>query len=143
MDGSETDGGGQQPVETSKRVRRQWTGRQKRQIVREAQRPGAVIQELAQHHGVHVSVLNRWRTEQRATASGAKKAVNKVRLLPVRVRRVRPPSRTLGRPVASSIAAVTKLEAIEVEFPSGRRVCVRGAVDAGTLRTVLQELSQS
>ena len=143
MDGSEADGGGRGPVETSKRVRRQWTGRQKRQIVREAQRPGAVIQEVAQQHGVHVSVLSRWRTEQRARTSGAKKSVNAVRLLPVRVCRVRPPSRRSSRPVASSIAAATQHEAIEVEFPSGRRVCVRGVVDPGTLRTVLQELSQS
>lgn len=140
MDGSDTGGGGQQSVDASKRIRRQWTARQKRQIVREAQRAGAVIQEVAQHHGVHVSVLNRWRTEQRVAASGAKKPVNKVRLLSVRVRRTRP-SRTPGRPVEATIAATTKLDAIEVEFPSGRRVCVRGVVNAGTLRTVLQELS--
>ena len=137
MDGIEADGVGRQPVETSKRIRRRWTARQKRRMVREAQRPGAVIQEVAQHHGVHVSVLNRWRTEERVATSGAKKAVHKVRLLLVRVRRSRP-SRTPSRP-----AAATKLDAIEVEFPSGRRVCVRGVVDAGTLRTVLQELSQA
>ena len=142
MDGSEADGGTRQPVDMGKRIRRQWTARQKRQMVREAQRPGAVIQEVAQRHRVHVSVLTRWRREHRAAASGAEKAVSTVRLLPVRVRRARP-LRTPGRPVKATIAASTKLDGIEVEFPSSRRVCIRGVVDAGTLRTVLQELSQS
>ena len=141
MDGIEADGGGRQPVETGKRIRRQWTARQKRQIVREAQRPGAVIQEVAQHHGVHVSVLNRWRTEERVAASGAKKAVNAVRLLPVRVRRARP-SRAPRQPVAAKIATSTQRDAIEIDFSGGRRLYVRGMVDAAILRTVLQELSQ-
>ena len=141
MDGIEADGGGRQPVETGKRIRRQWTARQKRQIVREAQRPGAVIQEVAQHHGVHVSVLNRWRTEERVAASGAKKAVNAVRLLPVRVRRARP-SRAPRQRVAAKIATSTQRDAIEIDFSGGRRLYVRGMVDAAILRTVLQELSQ-
>ena len=139
MDGIEA--GGRQPVETGKRIRRHWTTTQKRQMVREAQRPGAVIQELAQHHGVHVSVLNRWRTEERAAASGAKKAANTVRLLPVRVRRARP-SRAPRQPVAATIATSTQRDVIEVEFSGGRRLYVRGMVDAAILRTVLQELSQ-
>jgi transposase len=115
MDESETDGDGRQSIEAGKRIRRQWTARQKHRIVREAQRPGAVIQEVAQHHGVHVSVLNRWRTEQRVAASGAKKASNTVRLLPVRVRRARPP-RAPRQPVPATIATSTQRDAIEVEF---------------------------
>ena len=142
MDGIEADGDRRQPVETSRRIRRQWTARQKRQMVREAQRPGAVKQEVAGRHGIHVSVLNRWRTEHRVGASGTKKAANTVRLLPVRVRRPRP-SRRPSRPIEATIAGATKLGTIEVELSSGRRVCVRGVVDAGALRTVLQELSQS
>ena len=136
MDGMEA--GGRQPVETGKRTRRQWTTTQKRQMVREVQRPGAVIQEVARHHGVHVSVLNRWRMEERAAASGAKKAA---RLLPVRVRRARP-SRAPRQPVAATIATSTQRDVIEVEFSGGRRLYVRGMVDGAILRTVLQELSQ-
>jgi transposase-like protein len=118
------DDAGRQPVERGKRIRRQWTARQKRQMVREAQTTGSVIQAVAQHHGVHVSVLNRWSTEQRVAASGAKKAVNTVRLLPVRVCRARP-SRTPSRPLLATIAP----DAIEVESSSGRCVYVRGVVD--------------
>ena len=141
MDGIEADSDGRQPVESGKRIRRQWTARQKRQMVREAHRPGAVIQAVAQRHGVHVSVLNRWRTEERVAASGAKNAVNAVRLLPVRVRSAWP-SRTARRPIEATIAVATKLDTIEVELSSGGRVYVRGVVNPGMLRAVLQELSQ-
>jgi transposase len=139
MDGVEANGEGRQPVGPGKRIRRQWTAGDKRRIVREAQRPGAVRQEVAQRHGVHVSVLNRWRAEQRVKASGAKKAVSAARLLPVRLRKARP-SRAASRPAA--VAAVTAVDVIEVEFSAGRRLKVRGVVDDGLLRTVLQELSR-
>jgi transposase len=139
MDEAEANGEGRQSTESGKRIRRQWTAGDKRRIVREAQRPGAVRQEVAQRHGVHVSVLNRWRTEQGVKASGAKKAVSTARLLPVRVRKTHP-SRAASRPAVTTIAAVS--DVIEVEFSAGRRLMVRGVVDGGLLRTVLQELSQ-
>jgi len=141
MDGIEANGEGRQLAEPGKRTRRQWTAADKRRIVREAQRPGAVRQEVAQRHGVHVSVLNRWRTEQLIKASGAKKEINTARLLPVRVRKTRP-SRAAGRPAGTPIAAVTAVDVIEVELSAGRRVTVRGVVDGALLRTVLQELLQ-
>jgi transposase len=141
MDGVEANGEGRQSGEPGKRTRRQWTAGDKRRIVREAQRPGAVRQEVAQRHGVHVGVLNRWRTEQLIRTSGAKKAVSTARLLPVRVRKARP-LQAASRPVGTTIAAVTEVDVIEVEFPAGRRLTVRGVVDGGLLRTVLQELSQ-
>jgi hypothetical protein len=59
--------------------------------------------------------------------------------LPVRVRKTRP-SRSASRPVGTTIATVT--DVIEVEFSTGRRLTVRGVVDGGLLRTVLQELSR-
>ncbi len=139
MDGVQADGEGRQTAEPGKRIRRQWTAGDKRRMVREAERPGAVRQEVAQRHGVHVSILNRWRTEQRVKASGAKNAVSTARLLPVRVRKTRP-SWAASRPVGTTIAAVT--DVIEVEFPAGQRLRVRGVVDGGLLRSVLQELSR-
>src|SRR5580658_5765458 len=105
MDGSEANGEGLQSGEPGKRTRRRWTVRDKRRIVREAQRPGAVRQEVAQRHGVHMSVLNRWRTEQLNAASGAKKEVSTARLLSVRVRKARL-SGAASRQVGATIAAV-------------------------------------
>jgi transposase len=141
MDGSEANGEGLQSGEPGKRTRRRWTVRDKRRIVREAQRPGAVRQEVAQRHGVHMSVLNRWRTEQLNAASGAKKEVSTARLLSVRVRKARL-SGAASRQVGATIAAVSAVDIIEVEFAAGRRLTVRGVVDGALLRTVLQELSQ-
>ena len=135
MDGIEASGE-DRPADDSKRTRRQWTRADKRRIVREAERPGAVRQLVAQHHGVHVSVLNRWRTELRIGASGGKKVVRTARLLPVQVRKTRP-ARAARRPVA-----VPADDIIEVAFPAGQRVTVRGVVDGTLLRTVLQELAR-
>lgn len=140
MDGMEANGEGRQSVEPGKRIRRQWTAADKRRIVREAQRPGAVRQEVAQRHGVHVSVLNRWRTEQLSRAAVAKKTVKPARLLPVRVGKSRP-SRGSSRPSPATIGG-TEVGILEVGFPAGQRLTVRGVVDGGLLRAVLQELSR-
>jgi transposase len=134
MDGVAADGQGLQAGEPGKRIRRQWTTEDKRRIVREAERPGAVRQQVAQRHGVHVSVLNRWRAELRVAAAGVKKKVRSVRLLPVQIRQSRPRPRTP--------TAVPGSDFIEVALPAGQRITIRGTVDGVLLRTVLQELSR-
>jgi transposase len=136
MDGIEANGEGRAVAEPGKRIRRQWTAGEKRRIVREADRPGAVRQQVAQRHGVHVSVLNRWRTELRLGVSGGKKGVRAARLLPVQVRKTRPAR------AASRSVPVPAGDIIEVAFPAGQRVTVRGVVDGVLLRTVLQELAR-
>jgi len=142
MDGINTSDGHETPAEDGKRTRRHWTTEIKRQIVREAAQPGAVRQQVALRHGVNVSVVNRWRRELGVVAARprAQKTVRKVRLLPVRVSRS-PPPRATNRPVPGMMAA-NRDESIEVAFSSGQRVTIRGVVDGGVLRTVLQELSQ-
>jgi transposase-like protein len=140
MDGIEVEGDGRQAAEPGKRSRRLWTAEEKRWIVRESQRPGAARREVAQRHGVHVSVLSRWRTEQLSRASVSKKTVKAVRLLPVQVRKS-PPSRRLSRPIPATMAG-TELGTLEVGFPAGQRLTVRGVVDGGLLRAVLEELSR-
>ena len=140
MDGIEVEGEGLQAAAPGKRTRRLWTAEEKRQIVRESQRSGAVRQQIAQRHGVNVSVLNRWRTEQLRRTSGAKKTTSRVRLLPVQVRKS-PPSRESSRPIPATIAG-SDVGIMEVGFPAGQRLTVRGVVDGGLLRTVLEELSR-
>ena len=135
MDGIEANGE-DRAADDRKRTRRQWTTADKRRIVREAERPGAVRQLVAQHHGVHVSVLNRWRTELRIGASSGKKVARTARLLPVQVRKTRPAR------AASQSVAVPGGDLIEVAFPAGQRVTVRGVVDGALLRTVLEELAR-
>jgi transposase len=140
MDGIEVEGEGRQAAQPGKRTRRLWTTKAKRRIVREAQRPGAVKQQVALRHGVHVSVLNRWRLEQLSKSSTAKKPVSPVRLLPLRVRKS-PPSRGASRRIPATTAGA-EVGIMEVGFPAGQRLTVRGVVDGALLRTVLEELSR-
>ncbi|MGO9934314.1 MAG: transposase [Steroidobacteraceae bacterium] len=139
MDGIEVEGEGRQAAQPGKRTRRLWTAKDKRRIVREAQRPGAVKQQVALRHGVHVSVLNRWRSEQLSKSSTAKKPVSPVRLLPLRVRKS--PSRGASRRIPATTAGA-EVGIMEVGFPAGQRLTVRGVVDGALLRTALEELSR-
>jgi transposase-like protein len=122
------------------RRRRKWSDREKAQIVREVQRPGAILQELAQHHGLHPSLLIRWRAQHRTAVK--KTPLRQARLLPVRVE---PQTRSTPRSarVGDIRSSASELGSIEVEFSAGRRVHIQGMVDAQTLRTLLQELSRS
>jgi transposase len=140
MDGIEAQGEDRQALELGKRTRRVWTVEEKRQIVRESQRAGAVRQEIAQRHGVNVSVLNRWRAEHLRRAAGGKKISSRIRLLPVQVGKSPPPRRP-SRPTTATIAG-TDVGIMEVGFPAGQRLTVRGVVDGGLLRAVLEELSR-
>jgi transposase-like protein len=140
MDGIEVEDEGRQAAQPGKRTRRLWTAKDKRRIVREAQRTGAVKQEVALRHGVHVSVMNRWRTEQLSKSSAATKPVSPVRLLPLQVRKS-PPSRGASRRIPATTAGA-EVGIMEVGFPAGQRLTVRGVVDGALLRTVLEELSR-
>jgi hypothetical protein len=111
--------------------------------VQQAQRSGAVLQEIAQRHGLHPSLLTRWRAEHRIGMLGKEAVSHEARLLPVQVRRSSRPSVEFAGRVPGGESSAKLGGAIEVEFSAGQRLCIRGAVDAQTLRTVLQELSQS
>jgi transposase len=145
MDGGDAKEESRQTAGRGKRIRRHWTAEEKRRIMQDAGRPDAVRRQVAEHHGVHVSVLNRWRRELGADARRAisKKAARPVRLLPVQVSRSSP--RSPPRPANRSLPATTTSVAgdlIEVAFPAGQRVTVRGGVNGEVLRAVLQELSR-
>ena len=126
--------------ESVSRRRRSWSDQEKAQIVQEAQRPGAMLQEVAQRHGLHPSLLTRWRAQYRAVRKKA--ARGEVPLLPVTVE----PRARAGFQVAradSKGERTSTVGTIEVEFSAGRRMHIQGMVDPQTLRTLLQELSRS
>ncbi len=138
MDGIEASSEGRVATDQGKRIRRHWTTEIKRRIAREAEKPGAVKQQVAERHGVHVSVLNRWRSELPSRSAGAKKAARRARLVPVRVSKTHT-SRASSRPFPAT-TAVSGTDMMEVAFPAGQRVAIRGVVNGDVLRTVLQEL---
>jgi transposase len=140
MDGEQAAAGAERVHESAIRRRRKWSAGEKAKIVREAQRPGAMLQEVAQRHGLHPSLLTRWRAQGRVVKKKA--ARREARLLPVTVER-RPRSesglvRTDGMRDSTSTSGC-----IDVEFATGWRVHIQGVVDAHTLRTLLQELARS
>jgi transposase len=143
MDADRTDDAELTIEEPGKKTRRKWTAAEKRQIAQQALRRGAVLQEVAQRHGIHPSLLYTWRRQYRAGSAAIRRtAPSRTMLLPVKVRRSTAPRGQQPAPVSSSTETMRQPGAIEVEFRGGRRLCVRGVVDVGTLRTVMQELSQ-
>ena len=140
MDGEQAAAGAERVHESAIRRRRKWSAGEKAKIVREAQRPGAMLQEVAQRHGLHPSLLTRWRAQGPVVKKQA--ARREARLLPVTIER-RPRSEPgLVQPDSMRDSATTS-GCIDVEFAAGCRVHIQGVVDAHTLRTLLQELARS
>lgn len=140
MDVVQTTGETERIRESVARRRRKWSDREKVQIVGEAQRPGAVLQEVAQRHGLHPSLLTRWRAQYGTARKKASR--QEARLLPVtiepRARGGLERARIGGKRESTSTSGT-----IEVEFSAGRRLHIQGIVDNQTLRTLLQELVRS
>lgn len=140
MDGAAERGEIEPVRESVIRRQRRWSDREKAQIVRELQRPGAILQEVARRHGLHPSLLARWRVQHRTM-------VKKVTLLEARLLPVRVEPQTRSRPRSSRVddirPSTSSSGIIEIELSAGRRVHIQGLVDAQTLRTLLQELSRS
>lgn len=132
------NGGERRVGAAGKRGRRKWSVAEKVRVVQELEGSGAAVSEVARRHGAHTSMLTRWRAQHRAGQLGTDSAA--ACLVPVRMLRDTPrPS----RPARESAPAVNTAGAIEVQLASGQQVCIRGTVDAGMLRTVLEELSRS
>lgn len=127
------------------RARRQWSTAQKLQIIQESEKAGVVKLEVCRRHGLHPSLVTKWRQQHRAGllngGGGAGRGGAAAQLLPVRVRPR--PAPVLQARGADAALGMTRSGAIEVEFAAGQRLCIRGVVDAGMLRTVLEELARS
>ena len=135
------EGGERRAGAAEKQARRKWSAAEKVRIVREVERTGAAVSEIARRHGAHTSMLTRWRAQYRAGQLGAHGAVSGgPHLVPVRVMRNEP---TSSRSIREPTPAVDAAGAIDVQLAGGQRVCIRGTVDAGMLRTVLEELARS
>jgi transposase len=137
----QANGGERRVGAAGKRGRRKWSVGEKVRVVQELERSGAAVSEVARRHGAHTSMLTRWRAQYRAGQLGTDGAASAVaRLVPVRMLRDTPRS---SRPAREPAPAVSTAGAIEVQLASGQQVRIRGTVDAGMLRTVLEELSRS
>jgi transposase len=115
-------------VITSVQRRRSWSRSEKERIVTAAMEPGAVASEVARAAGIHVSQLFRWR-QQLCERSPVPAAFNPVALTPE-------PESALGPPVAERAGV------IEIEFATGGRMRITGAVDAPTVTALMKALAK-
>ena len=104
---------GRVEVITSVQRRRRWSASEKQQLVAASLEPGASVSALAREAGIHASQLYGWRRQLRAQpldelCAGADRA---------------------GCAPASNVGPGT----IEIEFASGARMRIAGAVDPATL----------
>ncbi len=132
------------PIATKTRTRRRHSLAFKRKLVAMTERAGASVAAIALEHGVNANLLFRWKHQFPGRPSAAK-PVSAAVLLPVTITPM-PPADTKAPPTApvpmkiATQAAPTGVIEIEV---GGARVRLRGPVDQGNLRCVLQTLRQA
>ena len=115
--------------------RRSYSRALKRQIVEETLSGQESVSVIARRHDVNANQVFKWRRLYRAGGLGAKGPAQEAQLVPVQV------SGLASGPETVSIAAGAVSEGrIEIDCGVGRRVVVRGAVCARTLRVVLEAL---
>jgi transposase len=121
------------PIEviTSVQRRRRWSRAEKERIVAAAIESGAVASEVARAAGIHSSQLFRWRQELCRSAQSAPEnapTFSAVTTSPVSEAASPPPS-------ASSI--------VEIEFASGARMRISGAVDPSMASAMIAALTMT
>jgi transposase len=113
-------------------TRRRWSAEQKRAIVNEIAARGSVS-EVARRHGVHTSLLFRWRRdllEERDRGVQASPSATPA-FLPIRLP---PPRAETSSPVGSGL--------IEIALAGGRTVRVGADVDTGALMRIIEALEE-
>jgi transposase len=114
-------------VITSVQRRRRWSMRNKQRIVAAALEPGAVASEIARRAGIHTSQLFRWR-RQLCGPSQPTPAFAAVALMP--------------EPVTTpALLPISPAGVIEIEFATGARMRISGAVDSTTISAVISTLA--
>jgi transposase len=118
----------------SKFARRQYTAQFKDELVQRCLQPGASVSGIALENGINANVLFRWRREHlRANGLAMEPAAGTV-LLPVKM---------AVTPIAEAVPAALPATAgvIEIDI-AGAQVRLNGAVDAASVRCVLQTLRE-
>src|SRR3954451_19354965 len=113
-------------VITSVQRRRRWSRAEKERIVASAIAPGAVASEVARAAGIHSSQLFRWRQEL------CDRAATPTAFNPV-----------LVAPDVGAVSPASPPEppgVIEIEFASGGRMRITGAVDVPTVSALMKAL---
>lgn len=117
-------------VITSVQRRRHWSRAEKERIVAAAMESGAVASEVARAAGIHSSQLFRWR-QQLCERTQIPAVFNSVTVAP-EVAAAMPAHPGSASPEAPGV--------IEVEFATGGRMRISGAVSASTVSALIKAL---
>jgi len=112
--------------------RRRWSRAEKERIVAAALEAGAVASEVARAAGIHTSQLFRWR-QQLCERTPTPVAFNPVAIAGDAG------TAALPSPSPSTDRAGT----VEIEFATGSRMRISGAVDAATVSALVKVLAKS
>ena len=112
---------GRVEVITSVERRRRWSSAEKQRLVAATLEPGASVSAIARTAGVHPGQLYGWRRQLRARAP--------IGFAPVQVA------------VERSLPEVAGAGAIEIEFASGVRMRIMGAVEPGMVTAAVAALA--
>src|SRR5689334_17746227 len=120
--------------------RRRWTSAEKLRLVEETLAPGAKIAEVARQHDVHPNLLHSWRRQvQQGVLTGSALASPA-------------PADTIGfaavaiAPQGASLAATApwgRGRVIEIEFATGGRMRITGAIGSSMLAALVRSLATS
>jgi transposase len=113
---------GRVEVITSVERRRRWSSAEKKQLVAASLEPGASVSTVAREAGIHPSQLYGWRRQLRAQP--------RIGFAPVRI----------AADAASAGPAAPGT--IEIEFATGARMRITGAIDAATLTAAVAVLAE-
>ena len=112
---------GRVEVITSVQRRRRWSSAEKAQLVAASLEPSASVSAIAQEAGIHPSQLYGWRRQLRVQSP--------IGFAPVRIAAEAAPAGLAG------------LGTIEIEFATGARMRITGAVDTATLIAAVAALA--
>lgn len=115
-------------VITSVQRRRSWSRAEKERIVAAALEPGAVASEVARAAGIHTSQLFRWRRQlfERVQVPAT--------FSPVAV--------TPDPEAASAVPEAERAGVIEIEFATGGRMRITGAVEPPLVAALMKALAK-
>jgi transposase len=119
--------------------RRKYSVAEKRAMVEETHVRGASVPEGAQRHGVNANLLSVWRRLYRRGLLNGQTSTAAATLLPVEVST--PTMLPTERAVAPKAVKTDRALSIEVDFASGQRLRIHGALDRLLLRELIAALS--
>ena len=123
-------------VITSVQRRRRWSRAEKERIVAAAIEPGAVASEVARAAGIHTSQLFRWRQELCRVSLRAGENAPTFSAATIAPAPSEPTAPAMPAPSAPSASSV-----VEIEFASGARMRIAGAVDPSVASAMIAALT--